>query len=370
MVVRDFEEMPCCCRDRPPGKGVGAYRVVVNMRPRASGTRRGSSRRAVLRAFAVTSASAAVGGCAALTDAARLDASALAGNPTLLVATNRKAASSGRTAPWYGPERARLTVARARLSAPEGGRFSMSAVGLSDWSLVAIEPVPHMRDLFAPAGRPRDVLLYVHGFNQTFETAVLDAARLSDGIRFRGETMVFAWPSKAKLFDYGYDRESAMWSRDALEQVFAGLLGNPEVGRVYVVAHSIGTMVTMESLRQIYGRFRGTAVERIGAVVFASPDIDMDVFSSSVERIGALSGKITVVTSTDDRALAVSGWIAGGIARVGAAEQDKLKRLGLNVVDASGQGWGLVNHDRFLSNDIIRHVIRRAVEGRSPTEGA
>ena len=42
-----------------------------------------------------------------------------------------------------------------------------------------------------------DVLIYVHGFKQTFETAALDAAHLSDGIKFRGRTMIFSWPSKA-----------------------------------------------------------------------------------------------------------------------------------------------------------------------------
>jgi esterase/lipase superfamily enzyme len=68
------------------------------------------------------------------------------------------------------------------------------------------------------------VLIYVHGFNQTFESSALDAARLSDGIRFRGETMVFSWPSRAKLFDYSYDRDSAIWSRDALQTVLDGLI--------------------------------------------------------------------------------------------------------------------------------------------------
>jgi len=210
----------------------------------------------------------------------------------------------------------------------------------------------------------RDVLLYVHGFNQTFEMAALDAARLSDGIRFRGETMVFSWPSKAKLFDYGYDRESAMWSRDALEQVLSGLITSPAVGRLHIVAHSIGTMLTMEAIRQIYDRHGGVVAERIGTVVFASPDIDIDVFSSSIERIGPLASKITVITSTNDRALAVSSWIAGGISRVGAIEQAGLKRQGLHVIDASKQGWGIINHDLFLSNAQIRRVIRSAIDGQ------
>jgi esterase/lipase superfamily enzyme len=170
------------------------------------------------------------------------------------------------------------------------------------------------------------------------------------------------------LFDYGYDRESAMWSRDALDQVLTGLMASPITGRIHVVAHSIGTMLTMEALRQVYGR-QPAAGEHIGAVVFASPDIDLDVFTSSVAHIGPLAGKITVVTATNDRALAVSGFLAGGITRVGAAEKAELVRLGLHVIDASAQGWGIINHDLFLSNAKVRRVVRRAIDGR-PIDGA
>jgi esterase/lipase superfamily enzyme len=82
-----------------------------------------------------------------------------------------------------------------------------------------------------------------------------------------------------------------------------------------------------------------------------------------VKRIGPLAGKITVVTSTNDRALAVSRWIAGGITRVGAAESAQLTRMGIRVIDASKQGWGIINHDLFLSNAQVRKVIRNAIDG-------
>ena len=325
-----------------------------------------ASRRAALRLMASAASVLALEGCAALSESgARLDIPELSAHPTLLVATTRKPANGARAKPWFGPERAaKVTIARAKLTPPDQGRFSRASVGLSDWRLDAIETVPQVGDLLRHATNTRDVLLYVHGFNLTFEAAALDAARLSDGIRFGGETMVFSWPSKAQLLDYGYDRESAMWSRDALEQVLAGLIASPASARIHLVAHSIGTMLTMEALRQIYARQPGTAVERIGAVVFAAPDIDMDVFTSSVERIGPLAPRITVVTAANDRALAVSGWFAGGVKRVGVAEQAQLKQLGLHVIDASQQGWGIINHDLFLSNARIREVIRRAIDGR------
>jgi esterase/lipase superfamily enzyme len=338
---------------------------------RVMSPRTAPSRRAVLRGLTSAASALMLGGCAgSASTGARFDASALSVNPTLLVATTRKPVNGARTKPWFGPQRASaMSVARARLTPPGEGRLSLASVGLDDWRIEAIEPVSRADELLGEATSGRDVLIYVHGFNQTFEAAALDAARLSDGIRFRGETMVFSWPSKAKLFDYAYDRESAMWSRDALEQVLTGLMASPISGRIHIVAHSIGTMLTMEALRQLYARDGDAAADRIGAVVFASPDIDMDGFSSSVQRIGPLASKITVIAATNDRALAVSGWIAGGTTRVGAAEKAQLERLGLRVIDASQQSWGIINHDLFLSNAQIRQVIRRAVEAR-PGMGA
>jgi hypothetical protein len=53
-------------------------------------------------------------------------------------------------------------------------------------------------------------------------------------------------------------------------------------------------------------------------------------------------------------------------ARRGAAEKSALEKLGLRVIDASAEGWGLINHDLFLSNAHIRLVIRRAVDGPAP----
>jgi esterase/lipase superfamily enzyme len=319
----------------------------------------------LLRGLASSAGAFALSGCAGLAaTGARFDASALSIRPTLLVATTRKSVNGGRAKPWFGPERASgMSIARATLIPPGDGRFSLASVGLADWRLDGMEPVPgQISDLLAQAGGGRDVLIYVHGFKQTFETAALDAARLSDGIRFHGETMVFSWPSKAGLFDYAYDRESAMWSRDAFERVLDSVVASSSVGRVHIVAHSMGTMLALESLRQLHARFGDTAADRIGAVVFASPDIDMDVFSSSITRIGSLARRITVITSTNDRALTLAGRIAGGITRVGAAEKAALERLGLRVIDASQHGWGIVNHDLFLSNADVRQVIRRSVD--------
>jgi pimeloyl-ACP methyl ester carboxylesterase len=163
-----------------------------------------------------------------------------------------------------------MTVARAKLVPPDDSRLSLASVGLGDWRLDDVEPVSvEVSDLLAQAGGGQDVLIYVHGFKQTFETAALDAAHLSDGIKFRGRTMVFSWPSKAGLFDYAYDHESAMWSRDDFERVLHSIVATPGAGRIHIVAHSMGTMLTLEP----YANFMRDMVTplRTGSAPLCSP---------------------------------------------------------------------------------------------------
>ena len=49
--------------------------------------------------------------------------------------------------------------------------------------------------------------------------------------------------------------------------------------------------------------------------------------------------------------------------RARAPHEHEGKRIGLRVIDASQQGWGVINDDLFLSNVEVRQVIRRWVEG-------
>jgi esterase/lipase superfamily enzyme len=90
--------------------------------------------------------------------------------------------------------------------------------------------------------------------------------------------------------------------------------------------------------------------------------MDVDVFSSAINRIGPLARKVTVIAATNDRALALSGRMAGGMTRVGAAEKAAIERLGVRVIDTSEAGWGIINHDLFLSNTEVQRVIRRSID--------
>ena len=315
-----------------------------------------------VRLIALSFLSAVCAGCAgtAADKLALADISSIAAEPRVTVFTTRNVVDGAKSRPWFGTERAkRPSVAEVRLSSPYD-RSSFSLVA-GDWGIDKVQLLPNGLN-WPRDGQRRDVLIYVHGFNQSFQQATLDAARLADGVKFRGETIVFTWPSREKLLDYIHDRDSAMWSRDALENMLAELIRHPAVNNIHLVAHSMGTMVSVEALRQIHARFGETAALKMGAIVLASPDIDIDVFASTVQRIGSLSNRITVLTAANDRALGIMNRLAGGIARVGTAEKERLQAMGLRVIDASQFGGSGINHDLFLSNDQVRAQVRRAIQ--------
>jgi len=291
----------------------------------------------------------------------RADASALGKEPELLVVTTRK--SAGGQQPFFGSDRAPLTFAEVRLSPPGKGISGHVASAVSgDWAVLRIDSQTssNAAQAFSEAVTGRDVLLYVHGYNETFETAARSAGQLSHSLQFQGKTAVFSWPSGGKLFDYAYDRESALWSRDGFVRALRALVANPTVGRIHIVAHSMGTFLTLEGLREL--RDTPEVQARIGSIVFASPDIDIDAFEQTVTKLGPLAHRMTLIIDPGDRALAVSARLAGGVARAGAADRSRLEALGVRVADTSGRGWSMLRHDLFLSDSEVTQVVRRAMD--------
>lgn len=315
----------------------------------------------IARSVSILSLALLLGSAAYADESARIDR-----DPNLLVVTTRMPNGDPVRKPWFTGQRGHgLSFAEAEMVPPDRSLTGrVASVVSGDWKVANVGPVDEENPAksFADAALGRDVLFYVHGYRETFESAATSAAMLSSGIKFRGTTALFTWPSAAATLDYGYDRESAMWSRDALLDSLMALARSNSGGRINIVAHSMGTMLILETLRTFRSEGGPTAMARIGAIVLASPDMDIDLFTQAVERLGPDAKKITVISSTNDRALALSRQLAGGVVRAGAASRERLDALGVRVADASDFGGGLINHDLFLSSPDVQQVVRRAIE--------
>ena len=168
------------------------------------------------------------------------------------------------------------------------------------------------------------VLVFVHGFNNRFDDAVYRFAQIVHDAKAEGIPVVFTWPSRGELSlgSYAYDRESANYSRDALEQLLDTLAANPNVTEVNILAHSMGNWVTLEALR---GRaIRGGKIgAKIKNVFLVAPDVDVDVFRTQIQRMGTSRPRFALFVSQDDRALRLSQRIWGGMPRLGDINPDQ-----------------------------------------------
>jgi esterase/lipase superfamily enzyme len=170
----------------------------------------------------------------------------------------------------------------------------------------------------AKQSRHGKVLVFVHGFNNRFDDAVYRFAQIVHDSRSPAVPVLFTWPSRGetRLRAYTYDRESANYSRDALEELLDMLGRNPNVTEINVLAHSMGNWVTLEALRSRYIR-PGRFTDKIKNVLLVAPDVDVDVFRTQIRRMGPQRPRFSLFVSQDDRALSLSKTIWGDMPRLG-----------------------------------------------------
>ena len=75
----------------------------------------------------------------------------------------------------------------------------------------------------------RQVLVFIHGFNNRFEDAVFRFAQVVHDSDAPVVPVLFTWPSRGSVLAYGYDRESTLYSRNALEKLLNAIARDPAV---------------------------------------------------------------------------------------------------------------------------------------------
>ena len=222
----------------------------------------------------------------------------------------------------------------------------------------------------------KQVLVFVHGFNNKFEDAVYRFAQIVHDSGTEAVPVLFTWPSKGSALAYGYDRESSTYSRNQLEDVLQGLCADPSVGEVSILAHSMGNWLLLESLRQMAIR-GGRIPPKIKNVLLAAPDVDIDIAREQIADMGPAKPNFALFLSLSDKALELSKNVWGSKARLGdidpmkepyrsMLQRDKIAVYDLSLIGSSG---GL-NHDTFATSpEIVGLIGTRLARGQAITDG-
>lgn len=208
----------------------------------------------------------------------------------------------------------------------------------------------------------REVVLFIHGYNTRFPEALYRFVQITHDARAPRIPVLFTWASRGAVTDYVYDNNSATAARDGLERTLREILESG-VTRVHIIAHSMGNWVLTETIRQIKLSKNPIPEDRIGAVILAAPDLDIDVFKSQLRRIGPRNNPFIILVSKDDKALKASSILAGGKQRVGRYEDEReLADLGVIVIDLTElEGTDAVDHGKFTQVAAVAPQLRVAL---------
>jgi len=209
-----------------------------------------------------------------------------------------------------------------------------------------------------------EALLFIHGFNVDFDSAVRRTAQIAFDLDFGGVALAFSWPSQASLGAYTVDAANAEWSIPHLANFLLDIQEKTEIERIHVIAHSMGTRVLSNALA--HAAREGFDL-KLSNVILAAPDIDADVFHDQLlPRIAEMTQSLTMYASSDDTALKVSQRIHGN-ARLGLSSPQLRVFAGMDTINASGIDTSMLGHGYYGSHKVVvRDLFNLITRGLDP----
>jgi len=242
----------------------------------------------------------------------------------------------------------------------------------------------------------KEIMVYVHGTKVDFDNSTILTAEID---HFAGRDFVglaFAWPSHQNILSYlsGTDVLRARNSSPALQSLLILLSEHTTAEHINVLSYSAGGKVTSRALfemRQLFPDMDSKALKekfRIGSVVFAAADVEVDKFLERISAISELANQVVITISDDDNALKAAKRFMGGTFRAGSLEAEQIEERfivshhlsNIEIIDVSfGQkvrGFDITGHHYWyrhpwMSSDIIflmRTDLPPHRRGLSPAE--
>jgi esterase/lipase superfamily enzyme len=217
----------------------------------------------------------------------------------------------------------------------------------------------------------KDVYVFVHGYNNNFYDSVTTIAQLWHFLGRRGVPIAYSWPAGhgGLLKGYTYDRESSEFTVYHLKQAIRRISQNPDVHEIHIIAHSRGTDVAINTLRELHLEITGSGrttrdVLKLGTLVLAAPDVDFDVLvqRTITAKLGRVPKRSTIYVCSKDNALGISNWLFGGMTRLGklqsnvftSAEMATMRdKTSVEFIDAQISKAGSFGHDYFHSSPAV-----------------
>ncbi|MDM0083182.1 alpha/beta hydrolase [Variovorax sp. J31P179] len=195
-----------------------------------------------------------------------------------------------------------------------------------------------------------ELLIYVHGSNNTVPRAAAQAAQFRHFTGRRMVVLVFMWPSAGSILRYLTDVNNAASTVEPFARMVELLGENTTASKIDVLAYSAGAQVLSPALVQLGtprpGETRAQLQQRLrlGQIYFAAPDIDTRRFVNELTGYIDIIERVSIAANLNDSVLRFAA-IVGRASRAGRPDVTELDEE---------QTRFLVDASRKLRFDLIR----------------
>ena len=211
-----------------------------------------------------------------------------------------------------------------------------------------------------------DVMLFVHGYNYTFDESLEITLRIVERAKFPAMPVAYSWPSQGKVSAYDIDYDMSEWTIYHLTDFIRDLSGAvPDGCRLHIVAHSMGNRALLMALARL-----DLAEPRLGQLILIAPDVDTRIFKALVLHSGPFHRK-TLYVSQHDLALRTAGFLRSSL-RAGDATKQYVVVKDIDTVDMSPMKAGVTGHSFYeypqsMFDDLGAVLRDETVAGRNLT---
>jgi pimeloyl-ACP methyl ester carboxylesterase len=260
---------------------------------------------------------------------------------TLPFVTNRRLESDGDGERRYGTGHDDLSAGNCVVGF-EGNKWR--------GELIRVETTP--LDAALPATDSLPLVLYVHGYSESFAKSCARAALLEERLGLDGRLLLFSWPSRNYL-TYDQDADELEASVVRLNELLSLVADRAGHEHVVIMAHSMGSRGIVEALRR-----RTDDPARFSHIVMIAPDIGRKEFLENIPVLQDRASDITVYMSDNDRVL----WLSTTVnisGRLGNAAELPVEIEELNFVDITPTGTTYFSgHLYHLHNPAVIEDLR------------
>lgn len=193
-----------------------------------------------------------------------------------------------------------------------------------------------------------EALVFIHGFDNSLDSAILELAALAHDTQFKGPVFLFSWASKDEFGSYFEDESTIDWSTPHFRR-FLRDLNRQGFQRVDFMAHSMGSRLLLRGLESWL--FTRTPAQAI----FAAPDVDAETFQEAVITLKSVSPRVTMYASQRDQALLLSTALHG-LGRAGLLLPASIMK-GIDTIDVTNVDPTFLHHSYLVASTPLERDI-------------